>query len=70
MILLHGHGVVYQAPYWAVDGAIEYIFNTIQTLVRSRLYQIKNRNDLLQAIYQSIQSITNIGVYFTNVGFN
>ena len=33
LIHLYGHGVIYRAPYWAVDGAIEYIFNTILTLV-------------------------------------
>ena len=26
-----GHCVVYCAPYWSCDGAIEYVFNTIHT---------------------------------------
>lgn len=28
-ILTHGHRLVFRAPYYAVDGAIEYVFNTI-----------------------------------------
>jgi transposase len=26
-----GHKIVYRAPYWSCDGAIEYVFNTIHT---------------------------------------
>ena len=69
LIHLYGHGVVFRAPYWAVDAPIEYIFNTIQSLIRARLYEIKNGNELVLAIYQSIQSIENFSNYFINVGF-
>jgi len=31
LIHTNGHRIVYRAPYWSCDGAIEYIFNTIQT---------------------------------------
>jgi hypothetical protein len=34
-ILSRGHKVVFRAPYYAVDGAIEYVFNTLHTLVES-----------------------------------
>ena len=69
LIHVYGHGVVFCAPYWPVDGAIEFIFNLIQTLVRARLYDIWNSADLVAAIYASIQSIETFGPYFMNVGF-
>ena len=69
MIYLYGHGVVFRAPYWAVDGPIEYVFNTVQTLIRSSLYNIRNGNDLIHSIYTSIQSMHDFGTYFTHVGF-
>ena len=61
--------VVYRAPYWAVDGAIEFIFNTLQSLMRARSYEINNDTDLIAAIYESIQSIDSFASYFENVGF-
>ena len=70
LIHLHGHGVIYHAPYWAVDAPIEYVFNTLQGLLRNRLHSIHSPNDLRAAIYQSIQTMVNFGGYFTNVGFN
>jgi hypothetical protein len=70
LIRTYGHGVVYRAPYWAVDGSIEYVFNSLQTLLRSQLYNIANENELIAAIYRSIQSMNDFGGYFRNVGFN
>ena len=69
LIHLYGHGVVYRAPYWPVDGAIEFIFNTLQSLMRARSYEINSENDLLASIYESIQSIDTFATYFENVGF-
>ena len=69
LIHLYGHGVVYRAPYWAVDGAIEYIFNTLQSLLRARQYEINSDADLIAAIHESIQSIDSFAEYFENVGF-
>jgi hypothetical protein len=70
LIHTYGHGVVFRAPYWAVDGSIEFVFNTIQTLLRSKLSEINNDNDLLQAIHQTIQGKVDFGPYFRKVGFN
>jgi transposase len=69
LIHAYGHGVVYRAPYWAVDAAIEYVFNTLQALLRAKLYRIKNMNDLIAAVYESIQSMIDFSNYFRNVGF-
>ncbi len=64
LIQAHGHGVVYRAPYYAVDGAIEFFFNTLQTMLRSDLHEIRNGNLLVQKIYQSIQSVQLFKNYF------
>ena len=69
LIHLYGHGVVYRAPYWPVDGAIEFIFNTIQTLVRARMYTVVTSNDLIASVYESVQSIDSFAQYFIHVGF-
>ena len=34
LIHAYGHGVWFRAPYYPVDGAIEFIFNTLQVLIR------------------------------------
>ncbi len=52
LIHSYGHGVAYRAPYYAIDGPIEYFFNTLQTLLRARL-----SNSLRAAINHSIQSV-------------
>ena len=70
LIHVYGHGVIYRAPYWAVDGSIEFVFNTVQTLCRSRLYEIYTGEDLIQVVYQTIQSISTFAPYFVHVGFN
>ena len=69
LIHLYGHGVIYRAPYWPVDGAIEFIFNSIQSLMRAKSYEINSENELLAAIYESIQSIDSFSNYFEYVGF-
>ena len=70
LIHLCGHGVVYRAPYWPVDGAIEFVFNTIQTLIRSRMYEIRTSNEMVNEIHRAIASIETFANYFIHVGFN
>ena len=69
LIHLYGHGVVFRAPYWPVDGPIEFVFNTIQTLVRAQLYDIRTAQDLLAAVYGAVASIDTFRNYFINCGF-
>ena len=70
LIHLYGHGIVYRAPYWAVDAPIEYVFHTLQSLLRARLHTIRDIPDLNEAINQSIQSMIDFGTYFNHVGLN
>ena len=44
------HRVVYRAPYYPVDGAIEYIFNVIQLLLHLRLREIKTTEDFIRIL--------------------
>ena len=69
LIHAYGHGVVFRAPYYAVDGPIEYVFNTLQALLRSRLYEIFDGPSLVLAIHESIQGIYNFSPYFRNLDF-
>ena len=51
-------------PYWVVDSSIDFVFNSIQTLVRSRVYEIYMGEDLIHFVYQTIQSIETFAPYF------
>ena len=47
--LIHGNGhrLVFRAPYYAVDSPIEYVFNTLQGLLRNNMHNITDHASLL-----------------------
>ena len=45
-----GHRVVFCAPYYPVDGAIEYIFNVIQCALRIQLREIVTTEDFIEKL--------------------
>ena len=45
-ILNRGHKCVFRAPYWAVDGAIEYVFNTMNTMLMIHYNELRTIGDL------------------------
>ena len=69
LIHAYGHGVSFRAPYYPVDGSIEFIFNTLQVLIRSNLYEVNDAETLIQVIQHSIQSMIDFSTYFHHVGF-
>ena len=69
LIHSYGHGIVYCAPYYAVDVAIEYFFNTLQTMLCSNMHRITDLVSLVQTMHQCIQSVNSFDNYFTKVGF-
>ena len=69
LIFGFGHRLAFRAPYYPTDGPIEYVFNTIQTLLRSNLHQITDAASLLNEIGNAIASIDDFSVYFVNCGF-
>ena len=68
-ILAAGHRYVFRAPYYPVDGPIEYVFNTIENSLAYRMHEIDTVGDLnthVRAIVQQMPSFVN---YFTNCGY-
>ena len=69
LIANHGHRIVLRAPYYPIDGAIEYVFNTLQTRLRLRMSYVVSTQTLRQELIDGIRSITTFVPYFEHVGF-
>ena len=69
LIFAHGHRLVFRAPYYPIDGAIEYVFNTVQSMLRLKLNEILTREDLVEQIRLEIANIPIFTPYFRHVGF-
>jgi hypothetical protein len=69
--LIHGrnHRVIFRAPYWSCDGAIEYIFNTIQTKLQMDVYGIDTVFDMVNKIHTIVGQMPSFKRYFIHVGF-
>ena len=68
-----GHRIVFRAPYWSCDGAIEYVFNTIHTLLQmssagNGARTVEQLMDRLDDIIHQLK-IVSFKSYFLNVGF-
>merc|ERR1712129_491320 len=59
LIYQYGHRVCFRAPYWAVDGPIEYVFNSLQSLIRQRLYSVTDGPSMIAAINHLVAGIDN-----------
>ena len=68
-IIARGHRVVYRAPYWPVDGAIEYVFNTIHSRLMEYYNRIADLQELRNRIVLIAGQIENFHDYFIHVGF-
>mmetsp|Transcript_4614 Transcript_4614/g.5167 ORF Transcript_4614/g.5167 Transcript_4614/m.5167 type:complete len:368 (-) Transcript_4614:25-1128(-) len=64
-----GHRIVFRAPYYPVDSAIEYIFNVIQCALCINLREIKDTNDYIVFLRQIITNMPDFSKYFAHVGF-
>jgi len=69
LIIGAGHHYVFRAPYYPVDGPIEYVFDTIENELNSRMHRIFNLEDVGEATMEIINSIDNFVPYFHHVGF-
>ena len=69
MIIAAGHRIVFRAPYYPIDGAIEYVFNTIQGVLRFRNSLISDEGSLKNEIDNAIAAIPSFAPYFVNCGF-
>ena len=69
MIHSRGHRVVYRAPYWSCDGAIEYVFNTLQTNLQVDVNGVGTVYQLVNKINTIIAHMPHFKRYFIHVGF-
>jgi hypothetical protein len=69
LIADRGHRVVFRAPYWSCDGAIEYVFNTLQTKLQMDVHGVENVLALVGKIAGIIGDIPMFQNYFIHVGF-
>ena len=69
LVLNAGHRLVFRAPYYAVDGAIEYVFNTIHTGLLSYYNTVSTMDELSNAAALIFGNIRTFYPYFTRVGF-
>jgi hypothetical protein len=69
MIHTAGHQFVFRAPYWPTDGAVEYVFNTVQTRLKVFLNQLTTMDELRNRINLIIGTIPSFHRYFRHVGF-
>ena len=69
MINIHGHQIVFRAPYYPVDGPIEYVFNTVQQSISFVMYQIHDHDDLLVELNVQVGAIPDFVNYFRHCGF-
>ena len=69
LIFLAGHRLVFRAPYYPVDGPIEYVFNTIQIDLRINWAEIEDGPSLIAAVHSAIGEIQLFVPYFINCGY-
>lgn len=66
-----GHRVVFRAPYWSCDGAIEYVFNTIHTMLEMGDDVAEDVDNLVLLLDDIIFRMVpgSFRPYFVHVGF-
>jgi hypothetical protein len=64
-----GHRYLFRAPYWSVDGPIEYVFNTIHTHLLLFFTQIHDLDQLANTLDEIIDGMGGFERYFFHVGF-
>lgn len=69
LIRSRGHRLVLRAPYYPVDGPIEYVFNTLQAALTLAMYRVDNRAQLEAELCAIIRLQTDYAKYFINCGF-
>lgn len=69
LIFAAGHRLAFRAPYYPIDGPIEYVFNTIQCILRIRIDAITDGTTLIHELRGAIASIPSFEPYFVNCGF-
>ena len=69
LIFVAGHRLVFRAPYYPIDGPIEYVFNTIQGTLRINMAKIVDGPSLIAEVAAAIGDIKTFVPYFKNCGY-
>ena len=69
LILDGGHQVVFRAPYWAVDSAFEYVFNSIHTLLEVLFDNVADMDALIACVENIMASMPSFRPYLKHVSF-
>ena len=69
LITGEGHRYLFRAPYWSVDGLIEYVFNTIHTHLLSFFTQIHDLDQLENCLIEIIGDMGGFERYFSTLVF-
>ena len=64
-----GHRYLFRAPYWSVDGPMEYVFNTILVFLLMHFRDIENLVQLGNRLDLIIAQLDDFLRYFLHVGF-
>ena len=65
-----GHRLAFRAPYYSVDGPIEYVFNTIQCALRINNHLISDGSSLIDEMRNAIANTETFELYFIHCGFH
>ena len=65
-----GHRILFRAPYFPVDGPIEYVFNTVQNTLCLFMRDIVDMATLRVKVEEVIGSLDHFHNYFDHVGFH
>jgi len=64
-----GHRLAFRAPYYPIDGPIEYVFNTLQHEMTQRMPHIESETDFLRELHKALRLQKNFQPYFRRCGF-
>jgi hypothetical protein len=67
MILTAGHRIAFRAPYYPIDGPIEFVFNAVQTYLAINCHLVQNNGTSLRHwTMNGIANIRSFVPYFNN----
>ena len=64
-----GHRYLFRAPYWSVDGPMEYVFNSIHVFLLMYFRSVEDLDELDNRLNTIIAGMGNFVEYFLHVGF-
>lgn len=69
IIVNAGHRLVFRAPYYPVDGPIEFVFNTIEQRLNDYQYTVTTGGQLVQAVNTIVTGMHDFENYFIHCGY-